>query len=150
MSGSINNLPYLDTVTAATSLACNINNQDFQVLPDVLNTYLATLSSTSSGLVIQYSAPSATGFSVQVNDASSDVWLVLTPLAGYATGTLVLPAVAHCTSGQRIIVNTTQAVTTLTITGNGSSVTGAPTTLAANAFFELKWEPVLKTWYRVG
>lgn len=100
--------------------------------------------------VTQYSAPSATGFSVSITDDSNSVWLILTPGAGYAAGTIVLPAVANCVDRQEILVNCTQAVTTLTITANGSTVTGAPTTLAANGYFRLRFDGLTDTWYRVG
>ena len=100
--------------------------------------------------VTQYAAPSATGFSVQINDSSDSVWLLLTPTAGFAAGTLVLPAKANCVDRQEVLVNSTQVVTTLTVSGNGSTVTGAPTTLAANAFFRLRFDAVTTAWYRVG
>lgn len=100
--------------------------------------------------VTQYSAPSVTGFSVQVLDDSDSVWLILTPTAGFAAGTIVLPAVANCDDRQEVMVNCTQAVTTLTVLGNGATVTGAPTTLAANGFFRLRFDAVVGTWYRVG
>lgn len=108
---------------------------------------------SGNGMVTQYSAPSATGFSVTIGtgiDAGSSVWLVLTPVAGYAAGTIVLPAIADVVDKQEVLVNCTQAVTTLTINGNGATVTGAPTTLAANAFFRLRFDAVLSTFYRVG
>jgi hypothetical protein len=98
----------------------------------------------------QYSAPSATGFSITVTDNQSNVWLTITPVAGYAAGTLVLPALANSIDQQEITVNCTQAVTTLTISGNGSTVTGAPTTLAANAYFKLKYDAIMHVWYRIG
>lgn len=98
----------------------------------------------------QYAAPSATGFNVQVNNDSESVWLILTPVAGYAAGTITLPAVANCVDRQEVLVNCTQAVTTLTVAGNGGTVTGAPTTLAANGYFRLRFGAVTKTWYRVG
>ena len=98
----------------------------------------------------QYAAPSATGFTVTINNDSLSVWLILTPVAGYAAGTLTLPAVANCVDRQEILVNCTQAVTALTVAGNGATVTGAPTTLAANAYFRLRFDAVTKTWYRVG
>lgn len=99
----------------------------------------------------QYAAPSATGFSVSLTEIEGrDIWLVLTPVAGYAAGTIVLPATAYCQNGQEILVNCTQSVSTLTITGSGSTVTGAPTSLSANEFFTLKYEAVTTTWYRVG
>jgi len=100
--------------------------------------------------ITQYAAPSATGFSVQINNDSDSVWLVLTPTGGFAAGTLILPAVANCVDRQEILVNCTQAVTTLTINANGATVTGAPTALAANAFFRLRFDGVTDTWYRVG
>ena len=40
---------------------------------------------------------------------------------------------------------------TLTINGNGATaVTGAPTALAANAFFRLRFDRATSSWYRVG
>jgi hypothetical protein len=61
-----------------------------------------------------------------------------------------MPAVASVIDGQELLVNSTQAVTTLTVAGNGATVAGAPTTLAANGFFRLKFEALVSTWYRVG
>ena len=101
----------------------------------------------------QYAAPSATGFSVTIapTTAGDNVHLILTPLAGYAAGTIVLPAVAGVVDKQEVLVNCTQAVTTLTLNGNGAvAVTGGPTTLAANAFFKLKYDATLQSWFRVG
>lgn len=100
--------------------------------------------------VTVYAAPSATGFTVTLPSSADSAWLVLTPAAGYAAGTIVLPASTVAVERQEILVNCTQSVTTLTINGNGATVTGAPTTLAANAFFRLRFEPVVKVWYRVG
>jgi hypothetical protein len=51
---------------------------------------------------------------------------------------------------QEILVNTTQAITALTINANGATIVGAPTTLAAGGFFRLRFDGVLDTWYRVG
>lgn len=100
----------------------------------------------------QYAAPSATGFSVTIAPPvnGQNMYLLLTPNAGYAAGAIVLPAQANCVDGQTVLVNTTQAVTALTITSSGASVVGAPTTLAANAFFKLRYDGVFKNWYRVG
>ena len=98
----------------------------------------------------QYSAPNATGFSVTISPTvtGGSVWLLLTPAAGYAAGTIVLPASAL--DGQEILVSCTQAVTTLTVSGNGHTVNGAPTALAANSFFRLRYDGVFAAWYRVG
>jgi hypothetical protein len=150
MGNSISNLTRSDTFDASTLIAVSQNGQDYSVLPAPMATYLESLVTATSSPNIQYSAPSATGFTVTITDASDSVWLVLTPLAGYAAGTITLPAVGNSVSNQEVLVNCTQAVTALTVSGNGATVAGAPTALAANAFFRLKFEPVLKTWYRVG
>jgi hypothetical protein len=104
------------------------------------------LTFSASDLVQQYAAPSATGFSVSI--AVGNTWLILTPVAGYAAGTIILPA--NPTNEQVVNLNTTQAVTTLTVNGNGKTVTGAPTTLAANAFFTLRFDQTLNSWFRVA
>lgn len=113
-------------------------------------TWLASQSSDPGALVTQYAAPSATGFTATITDSSSSAWLILTPTAGFAAGTIKLPSKANAADRQEVLVNCTQAVTTLTIDGNGATVTGAPTTLAANAFFRLRYDAVLATWYRIG
>ena len=103
-------------------------------------------SAIGSGTGTQFAAPSATLFNVAVSDGS--IWLVLTPTAGFANGTITLPA--NPADGDELLCNTTQAVTALIIDGNGKTVTGEPTTLAADAFFRLRFEGVTGTWYRVG
>jgi hypothetical protein len=115
-----------------------------------LATLLQTLLNTGGGPTQQYAAPNATGFSVTISPAVAGawVWLLLTPVAGYAAGTIVLPAAPQ--DRQEVVVNSTQAVTTLTVSGNGATVNGAPSTLAANAFFRMKYDAVLSTWYRIG
>lgn len=107
-------------------------------------------STNPGAMVTQYAAPSATGFAVAIADNSSSAWLILTPTGGFAGGTITLPSKFSAVDGQEVLVNCTQAVTTLTINGNGATVTGAPTTLAANGFFRLRYDAVLSTWYRIG
>lgn len=115
-----------------------------------LATWIASQITTADNKVTQYSAPSATGFTTLVNDSSSSVWLILTPTAGFANGAITLPTLANCTDKQEVLINCTQAITTLAVNGNGATVTGAPTTLSANGFFRLRFESVTSTWYRVG
>lgn len=115
--------------------------------------FLAWLKANLSvgSFTTQYASPALTGFSVAITDLGQDIHLILTPTAGFAAGTLVLPLASDLVDGQKLLVNTTQAITTLTITPNGAtSVIGAPTTLAANSFFELKYDLPSKNWYRVG
>lgn len=99
----------------------------------------------------QYAAPAATGFSVQINDDDEDTHLILTPLAGYADGEIVLPAVGNVRDKQIVIVNCTQAVAAFVVDGNGAgAVVGAPAALLANEFFTLKYDAGVSSWYRVG
>lgn len=119
----------------------------------VLAAYIQTLLSSTGAMETQYSAPAATGFSVTINPTTDgdSVHLLLTPVAGYAAGTIVLPAVAECEDGQEVVVNSTQAITTLTVSANGATaVNGAPTTMAANAFFRLRFDGIFTSWYRIG
>ena len=144
----------IDDLTSATALAAADQvpfapSGDRTTKKFSLTLLLAWLQANlmfSAQLVQQYAAPSATGFNVDV--ASADTWLILTPLAGYAAGTITLPAARS--NGQRVQVNCTQSVSTLTVSGNGTTVTGAPTALAANAFFTLQYDATLNAWFRVA
>jgi len=149
---TINQLTAVDVVsgTDQVPIYSSASGDARKAALSVLLTYMRANISTADNKVTQYSAPSATGFSVAITNSSASIWLVLTPTVGFAAGTIVLPAVANCIDKQEILVNSTQAITTLTITANGSTVTGAPTTMAANAFFTLRFEAVTKTWYRVS
>jgi hypothetical protein len=110
-----------------------------------------TFSDTGISYTTQYAAPSATAFSVQITDDSDNTHLILTPVAGYADGEIVLPSVGNVIDKQEVLVNCTQAVTTLVVDGNGAvAVTGEPAALAANDFFRLKYDITVQTWYRVG
>lgn len=97
-----------------------------------------------------YNAPTATGFTVQCNDTNQSQWVVVTPLNSYATGTLKLPSVVNAIHGQEILCVFTQGVTTFTIDANGANQIGAPTTINAAGSFRLRYESVLKTWYRIS
>lgn len=149
---TIINLPQ-GTITAASTLPFYDpnNGADRRGSVTELAALLQTLMSAPAPLA-QYSAPVATGFSVTVAPAvaGKSVLLLLTPAAGYAAGTVVLPAVATAVDGQEVSCTCTQSVGTLTTNGNGATVNGAPTSLAANGFFTLRFDGVFGAWYRVG
>ena len=152
---AIQNLPSADSVSTADRLALfsTALGVDAGVTLAVLLSWLRLQLTAAGALVTQYSAPNASGFSVQVLAAGDglgqSVWLLLTPLAGYAVGTIVLPAVAICQDQQELQVSTTQTITTLTVGGNGAAVNGAPTTLAAGASFRIRFDAINQSWYRV-
>jgi len=107
-------------------------------------------ASVADDKVTQYAAPSGTGFTVTITNSSNSVWLILTPTGTFAAGTIILPSVANAVDKQELLVNSTQTVTSLTINGNGATVTGAPSTISANGFFRLRFDDVANVWYRVG
>jgi len=148
----INQLSAVDSVAAGDQIPiyCAANGDARKASMTALAAFMQDQITSTDDKLTQYAAPSASGFSVQIHDDADSVWLVLTPVAGYAAGTIVLPAVANCADKQEAVVNCTQAVTTLTVSGNGATVTGAPATLAANAFFRLRFDGVTHTWYRIG
>lgn len=152
---TINQLSTASTLTLSDLIAIySSSNGDARKssFTSVLALMQANLTFPTSGVfTTQYAAPSATAFSVAITDGSDNIHLILTPTAGFADGTIVLPAVANAVDKQEILVNCTQAVTTLVVDGNGATaVTGAPTALAANDFFRLKYDSATSTWYRVG
>lgn len=149
----INQLSAMSSLSAGDLFAVwsTSNGDTRKAAASVLLAYIQANLTLPQTFTTQYSAPSATGFSVSITDGSSSIHLILTPVADYAAGTLVLPASTNAVDKQEVLVNSTHAVTTLTITANGATaVTGAPTALTANQFFRLKYDKPTSTWYRVG
>lgn len=143
------------TLAAGSQIPFNdpANGADRRASVKALAALLQTLLTPSQGLITQYAAPAATGFTVVIappTDGAS-MFLLLTPLAAYAAGTITLPQQATCVDGQEVLVHTTQAVTALTVNGNGAvAVIGAPAALAQFAFFRLRYDAVNQSWYRVS
>ena len=126
------------------------NGSSRRISASALKAYCQEGVTANDDKLTQYSSPSATGFSVQVNNASNSVFLLLTPTGTLAAGTLVMPLQANCIDRQEVLVHSTQTVTALTLSGNGSTLSGAPTTITAGGFFRLRFDNVNKIWYRVG
>lgn len=98
-----------------------------------------------------YDTP-GTGNSVAVApfQAGGSVFLLLTPVTSLAALTVQMPLKGLAQHGQEVLVHTTQAITALTVDGNGAGLSGAPTTLASGGFFRLRFDAVNEAWYRVG
>lgn len=118
-------------------------------------TELAALLATMGQPMVRESAqsfaPSATGFNVTITPVTpgNDKWLRMTPTGALAAGTVTLPL--SPIDGQEALVTSTQAVTALGIGLNGATaVNGAPTTIAANGFFKLRYDAVFTSWFRIG
>lgn len=153
---AIQNLPAVSTVTSADSLAIfsAALGVDARAALAVIAQYLAAQQAVPGAYVTQYASPNATGFVVNItaagNGLGQNVFLLLTPTAAFAAGTINLPASTILSDGQDLLVTCTQAVNALTVGGNGATVNGAPASLAANGFFRLRYDKVNNSWYRIG
>lgn len=153
----IKDLTRIDTLTGGDTMAVGSSQYGddraaaLTVLKEWLQDALTIVDETAfTDYLTQYAAPSATGFNIQITDTDDNTHLILTPVAGYAAGTITLPLSSNLVDKQEILVICTQAVTTLTVAGNGASVVGEPSTLAANDYFRLRYDLPGNTWYRVG
>lgn len=151
---TINQLSTADVISDGDLLALyTTNNGDARKASiSLLKTYMQdNLTFSQSAFKTQYSSP-LTGASVTIAPATSNTHLIITPSSTISALTLVMPVVPGAVDKQEVLVNSTQIITTLTITANGATaVLGAPTTLATtNEFFRLKYDALMKTWYRVG
>jgi len=151
---AIEKLSSVDTLAAGDQLALYsaANGGDRKASLTALIAFLNSSLASPGAELTQYAAPNATGFNVQIVPATGggNVYLLLLPLATYAAGTITLPALALCADRQELLVHCSQIVSTLTVAGNGATVNGAPTALAANGFFRLRFDAVMSSWYRVG
>lgn len=153
---TINQLSSLDTLASGDQFPVydQSNGDARKTALSVLLQYMQDNLTFPSGMpafTTQYAAPSSSGFNVQITNGDDNIHLILTPTAGYAAGTITLPAVGNVVDKQMVMVNCTQQVTTLTINGNGAvAVTGEPSSLAADDYFTLKYDATMQTWYRVG
>ena len=150
---TINQLTAMDTLTGSDLIPVysQYNGDARKASMSVLAAFVQSTFETTGDKVTQYAAPTASAITIQVSNTSDSVWLIVTPSSVFAAGTIKLPAVANCIDRQELLVNYVNGVTALTIDGNGATnVIGAPTTMANNAFFRLRFDMVVKTWYRVG
>lgn len=105
----------------------------------------------SPTLSTQLATPS-TGFNVAIQTpVSEQQWLILQPAGTLAAGTVTLPLNTQTPDGTEILVTSTQVITTLTLALNGAAAAyGAPTTLAANGFFRVRFYAATNSWYRIA
>lgn len=90
-----------------------------------------------------------TGFTLTL-EGSSNTHLILTPVGTLADGTITLPASTEAVDKQTVLVTTSQEITSLTVSGNGATVIGEPSTILAGGYFTMKYDADTTTWYRVG
>lgn len=149
---AIERLALIDEATGGLQFAVNLNSQDYRIFIGAILQYMQNniVFPDAGSFTTQYAAPSSSGFSVSITPDADNVHLILTPTAGFAAGTIVLPPTPGPADKKEILVNCTQQITTLTIDGNGATVTGEPTSMGADDFFRLKFDLPTSTWYRIG
>lgn len=163
MSDAINRLPAEDTITTSTQFAAFSSNAgvDVRVPLSLLQAYLQANLTFNAGItqfITQYSAPSATAFTVTLTDGttgttanSGNIRLILTPAAGYAAGTIKFPIRASCIDKQQVLVTCSQQINVVTWDINGSdAVANAPTAIAAGDRIWFMYDINTHTWHRVG
>jgi hypothetical protein len=93
-----------------------------------------------------------TGFNITVPTPTTEQqWMLIQPAGTLAAGTITLPLNTGVPDGTQVLVTTTQIITTFTLALNGAAAAfGAPTTLAANAFFTMRYYQATNSWYRVA
>lgn len=149
---TINQLPLLDDVSSGDQIPVySPQNGDSRRLP---------VSALLSYFEQQYPSPTlttniyvpTTGFSIAVPTPTTEQqWMLLTPAGTLAAGTIVLPLNTATPDGFEVLVTTTQIITTFTLSLNGAAAAnGAPTTLAANGFFRVRYVQANNAWYRIS
>lgn len=93
-----------------------------------------------------------TGFNLAVpTPVAQQQWMLIQPTGTLATGTVTLPLNTGTPDGTEVLITTTQIITTFTLAINGATAAyGAPTTLAANAFFRMRFVQATNSWYRIA
>lgn len=106
---------------------------------------------SSPSLSVQLVTP-GTGFNVAVGAASSDQqWLLIQPAGTLATGTVTLPLSTQTPDGTELLITTTQQITAFSLGLNGAAAAyGAPSTLAAEDFFRMRFYDATNSWYRIA
>lgn len=149
---TINQLPLLSPISSGDQLPVYSPNNG-----DARRTSVGSLltffqqSFASPTLAVNLFVP-GNGFNITVpTPVSNDQWMLLQPASTLATGTITLPLNTGVPDGTQVLVTSTQIITTFTLALNGASnAFGAPTTLAANAFFTMRFYQATNSWYRVA
>ena len=93
-----------------------------------------------------------TGFNIALpTPVAQAQWAVIQPAATLATGTVTLPLNTLTPDGTEVLITTTQQITAFTLALNGAAAGfGAPTTLAAQDFFRMRFYQATNSWYRIA
>ncbi len=144
----INQLSTLDDVQAGDGFAVwSVNNGATRRAPaSAVLAYVRDNLPDTARPTKQYASPLASPATVAVTTGADDAWLILQPSVDpLASLTITLPSAGDAQSLQ---VFARTAVTALAFADG--TVWGAPTSIAANGYFTLRYDAILNVWMRVG
>ena len=149
---TINQLPLLAQVSPGDQVPVySPNNGDARRLP--VTSLLAYFQQTfaSPTLATNVYTP-GTGFNVAVpTPVAAQQWMLIQPAGTLALGTITLPLNTQTPDGTEVLVTTTQQITGFTLALNGATAAyGAPSTLAAEDFFRMRFVQATNSWYRIA
>lgn len=149
---NINQLPLLAQVSPGDQVPVySPNNGDARRLPvsSLLQYFQQTFASPT--LATNVYTP-GTGFNVAVpTPVAAQQWMLIQPAGTLALGTITLPLNTQTPDGTEVLVTTTQQITGFTLALNGATAAyGAPSTLAAEDFFRMRFVAATNSWYRIA
>jgi hypothetical protein len=149
---TINQLPLLAQVSPGDQVPVySPNNGDARRLPvsALLQYFQQTFASPT--LATNVYTP-GTGFNVAVpTPVAAQQWMLIQPAGTLALGTVTLPLNTQTPDGTEVLVTTTQQITGFTLALNGATAAyGAPSTLAAEDFFRMRFVQATNSWYRIA
>lgn len=148
----INQLPFLTNVSGGDQLAVfTPNNGDARrtSINSLLQYFQQTFASPT--LATNLYTP-GTGFNQPVpTPVAQQQWMLIQPAGTLASGTITLPLNTGTPDGTEVLVTTTQQITAFTLAPNGAAnVYGAPTTLAAEDNFRMRYVQATNSWYKIA
>lgn len=149
---TINQLPLLAQVSPGDQVPVySPNNGDARRLPvsSLLQYFQQTFASPT--LATNVYTP-GTGFNVAVpTPVAAQQWMLIQPAGTLALGTITLPLNTQTPDGTEVLVTITQQITGFTLALNGATAAyGAPSTLAAEDFFRMRFVQATNSWYRIA
>jgi hypothetical protein len=148
----INQLPLLAVASPGDQIPVYTpNNGDARRLPIGALLQFFQQNFASPTLATSISTP-GTGFNITVpTPVSQQQWMLLQPAGTLATGTITLPLNTQTPDGTEVLVTSTQVITSFTLALNGAAnAYGAPTALAANGYFRMRFVQSTNSWYRIA
>jgi len=148
---TIQNLSATDEIVAGDQFVTFklANGDNRKVAASVLLAYMQANLALPS-FTTQYASPTITGETIAVTGSGIDIHLLLTPTDGFATMVIVMPLVTTLVDKQELLITSSKQVTALTLSPNGATICGEPSSIIADGFFKLRYDSVNLTWRRVG